>query len=818
VRDDWAMSLALLLALQAAPVARPVDLCEVAVATRADVARLFDVAQDPDDHDRADDGWVRVHADATEQARLRRAGFTLRVVQPDLARHYAERAAAESTLGPAAGTMGGFRTLAEIGAELDRLHNAYPSIVSAKYSIGSSLEGRPIWAVRLSDNPTVDEPNEPVAWFDALHHAREPMGAESLLLLVDWIASRYPADPTAKRMVETRQVVIVPCVNPDGYEYNRATNPNGGGMWRKNRRPNAGGSFGVDLNRNYGWEWGPSHPGSSSTPSDDTYHGTSGFSEPETRAVRDALLAHPPGMAVSAHTYSDLWLYAWGYEQVVTQDDARFQQYGARVAGQNGYAHGTPWQLLYIANGGSLDWGYGALGSFFFSPEIGSQNDGFWPAPSRIPALFEAVREPFLDVVRWTGGWAERRGATWTEVPGQGDGDAHVEPGETWDLVVELANGGVAPVSGALTLASNSVDAVVQNGTTPFSIGAGILPATASPSGPLAPAVPIALPLRVEFAPDAAIGSTLSFGVGIAFDGLVTPDVVTVRLGAPRVLLADDMEVADFGWTVTSTGANYAFQRAVPQQTTSGGNVAQPGSDDTPGAGTRCWVTGAAAGTSAGTNDVDGTTTLTSARFAASGFAGVELEYARWFACLPGTPLDDRLLVQISNDDGASWSQVENPSNANAWTKRAFDLGAILPLTDRMRLRITCADAPNNDLTEAAFDDLVVRAWSSLPTLGAWGTTTAGASARLFVDGPPNAPFRVRVGTAEQAGQPAPGAQGLAYLAGTVTDVATGTTGADGRAVVAWTLPTSAAQYLQVLVDEGGTQSAWSNLLRVNAP
>lgn len=812
------MSLVLLLALQSAPVARPVDLCEVAVASRAEVARLFDVAQDPDDHDRADDGWVRVHADAAEQARLRRAGFTLRVVQPDLARHYAERAAAESALGAAAGTMGGFRTLAEIGAELDRLHNAHPSIVSAKYSIGSSLEGRPIWAVRLSDNPGLDEPNEPVAWFDALHHAREPMGAESLLLLVDWIASRYPADPVAKRMVETRQVVIVPCVNPDGYEHNRATNPNGGGMWRKNRRPNAGGSFGVDLNRNYGWEWGPSHPGSSTNPSDDTYHGTSGFSEPETRAVRDALLAHPPGMAVSAHTYSDLWLYAWGYEQVVTQDDARFQQYGARVAGQNGYAHGTPWQLLYIANGGSLDWGYGALGSFFFSPEIGSQNDGFWPAPSRIPALFEAVREPFLDVVRWTGGWAERRGATWIQVPGLGDGDAHAEPGETWDLVVELANGGVAPVIGALTLASSSPQALVLNATTPFAVGAGILPVTASPSGPMIPAVPVALPLRVEFAPDAAIGSTLSFDLGIAFDGLATPDVVTVRLGAPRVLLADDMEVADFGWTVTSTGANYAFQRAVPQQTTSGGNVAQPGSDNTPGSGTRCWVTGAAAGTAAGTNDVDGTTTLTSARFSAAGFQSVELEYARWFACLPGSPLDDRLLVQVSNDDGASWSVVENPSNANAWTKRAFDLGAILPLTDRMRLRVTCADAPNNDLTEAAFDDLVVRAWSSLPTLGAWGATTVGSTARLFVDGPPNAPFRVRTATAEQPGQPAPGAQGLVYLAGSVTDVAAGTTGADGRAVVAWPVPTGAAQYLQVLVDEGGPQSAWSNLLRVNAP
>lgn len=376
----------------------------------------------------------------------------------------------------------------------------------------------------------------------------------------------------------------------------------------------------------------------------------------------------------------------------------------------------------------------------------------------------------------------------------------------------------MAPATGSLTLSSGSSAASVRNGSTSFAVGAGILPVVATSTGPLARATATALPLRVEFAPDAPEGAPIALDLGVGFDGLVTPDVVTVRLGAPRVLLADDMEVSDFGWAVTSTGVNYAFQRAVPQQTTSNGSVAQPGADATPGAGTRCWVTGAAAGSGAGTNDVDGTTTLTSPRFAASGFGGVELEYARWFACLPGTPLDDRLLVQVSNDDGATWVEVENPGNANIWTVRAFDLGAILPLTDRMRLRVTCGDNPNNDLTEAAFDDLVVRTWSSLPTLGAWGATSAGSGARLYVDGPAGVAYRVRVATAEQPGQAAPGAQGLVYLSGTVTDVAAGTTGADGRAVVSWTVPSGSALYLQVLLDEGGAQAAWSNLLRVNAP
>ncbi len=588
-------------------------------------------------------------------------------------------------------------------------------------------------------------------------------------------------------------------------------------MWRKNRRPNGDGTFGVDLNRNYGWEWGPQNPGSSGVTSDETYRGPSAFSEPETRAVRDALAAHPPGMSISAHTFGALWLYAWGYNTVVTTDDPLFQQYGQIATATNGFVHGTPWQTLYIANGVSLDWHY-SQGVFAFSPEIGGQSDGFWPLISRIPALFEDVRQPYLDIVRWSGGWAQRTGATWTQAAGEGDGDAYPEPGEAWDLAVTLANGGVAPVSGVLTLASSNPAVVVRNATVPFNVGPSVLPLTGTPSGPHTRATAALLPLRVEFAANAAIGNAYTLDLGIAFDGLVTPDVVSVLLGEPRVLAFDDMEVAAFGWTTTTSGANYAFERAVPQPTTSGGQEAQPGADTTPGAGTRCWVTGATAGGSASTNDVDGTTTLTSPRFHASGFGHIELSYARWFANLPGGPLDDHLLVQISNDDGATWAQLENPSNDNAWRTRTFNLEAFVPLTDRLRLRVTCADAPNNDLTEAAIDDLVLRAWSSLPTLGLWGATPAGASARLFVDGPPGSSYRVRIATAEQAGQTTPGTAGQTFLAGTITDLAMGTTGPDGNAIVSWTVASGAPAFLQVLIDEGGPQAAWSNLLRVNAP
>ena len=58
-----------------------------------------------------------------------------------------------------------------------------------------------------------------------------------------------------RNIVDSTEMYFIPCVNPDGYVYNETTNPNGGGYWRKNRRNNNDGSYGVDLNRNYGYEW-----------------------------------------------------------------------------------------------------------------------------------------------------------------------------------------------------------------------------------------------------------------------------------------------------------------------------------------------------------------------------------------------------------------------------------------------------------------------------------------------------------------------------------------------------------------------------------
>ena len=99
-------------------------------------------------------------------------------------------------------------------------------------------------------------------------------------------------------------------------------------MWRKNRRDNGGGSYGVDLNRNWGFNWGYNNIGSSGSPSSETYRGTAPFSEPETEAVRQFCNAHIFSIVLNFHSYSNLMLYSWSIPYApwgYTPDDATFQ-------------------------------------------------------------------------------------------------------------------------------------------------------------------------------------------------------------------------------------------------------------------------------------------------------------------------------------------------------------------------------------------------------------------------------------------------------------------------------------------------------------
>lgn len=273
-----------------------------------------------------------------------------------------------------------YRNFTEIRQMLLAIESSHAEIAKV-FDIGDSWEktagvpggSRDILAMKISDRVAVEE-NEPEVLIMALHHAREWPTVEIATALIENLTSSYGTDPRLSWLVDNREIWVVPVVNPDGYDYSLAYDD----MWRKNRRDNLDGTFGVDLNRNYNGSengdplgaWGGA--GSSNVTSNDVYCGAFPFSEPETQAIRDLARAHSFQIAFDVHAYGELVCWPWGYTTNLTEDDVDFVRIGSELAALNGY---TPQQSadMYLTTGDSLDWLYGSLDIYSILFEVGNE-------------------------------------------------------------------------------------------------------------------------------------------------------------------------------------------------------------------------------------------------------------------------------------------------------------------------------------------------------------------------------------------------------------------------------------------------------------
>jgi PKD repeat protein len=287
------------------------------------------------------------------------------------------------------GSMGGYLTYDEMLDELDAMHDQYPNIITPKTPISNfqTDEGRPIYHVRMSDNPSVNESGEPNVLYSAIHHAREPMSLMETIFFMWYLLENYGSDPEATFLIDHSQLFFVPCLNPDGYIYNEITDPNGGGMWRKNRRdhPNSN-NYGVDLNRNYSYGWGTT--GISFNTNSDVYCGTGPFSEPETQAMKWLAENYDFETAFNAHSYSPAILFPIGTtDEEFAEHHDYIQAYSNHMCEFNGYPAYKS-SGLYPASGDSDDYlykvdiGEGEKDTIFaHTPEVGSS---FWPGQGDI--------------------------------------------------------------------------------------------------------------------------------------------------------------------------------------------------------------------------------------------------------------------------------------------------------------------------------------------------------------------------------------------------------------------------------------------------
>jgi len=245
-----------------------------------------------------------------------------------------------------------YHPIAEINEFLVTFAKTNSDLVTLVPSAGKTIEGRDIPILVIS----VSNSNKPKILLLGGQHAREWIGPATVLYIANKLATTYKIDPVVTALLNKFDFVIVPVLNQDGYAYTWT----GDRLWRKNRRHNTGGSYGVDLNRNWGFHWCES--GASRIPSSDTYCGTGPASEPETQTIQNATLKYGPfAGAIDFHSYGQLIMRPYGYSSTPPPNDAELERVGdgmkdvMKAATGVVYTNQAIWQL-YLSAGSSADW------------------------------------------------------------------------------------------------------------------------------------------------------------------------------------------------------------------------------------------------------------------------------------------------------------------------------------------------------------------------------------------------------------------------------------------------------------------------------
>jgi hypothetical protein len=549
----------------------------------------------------------------------------------------------------------GYSDLNGVLLRMQEIAAAHPEIaryvdITETYHAPPTVEGRHLFALKISDNVAVDE-DEPAVLIVAAHHAREISTPEIGLQAASRLTAGYGTDPRITAAVDGHEIWIAPVWNPDGYDFVFTAQ----NMWRKNRRPFANGT-GVDQNRNYPQGWTASCAGSTSA-SSDTYKGPSAASEAETQTMMIWSQAERFAKVIDYHSSGREVLY--GYRCLSHPFTSWMRQEAVNLSRASGYGGLV---RLPSAEGEHPEWQFAKMGAYAFLIETHTQFQ-----PSYASALNEAalVWPGILTVL-------ER------PIPVSG-------------RVTDALTG--APIAARIDL----VNVAFANGETNNSGGAfggyhvfvppGTYDIRFSASG-YAPVV-----RRVT------VSST-------------TPsNVVDVQLSPPvpeEVVFADDFET-DTGWTrnpdATDNASLGLWERGDPQATSSEGTK-QLG---TTVSGVNDLSTGRLAGSSAGANDVDGGRTSIQSPIVTLPASGtITLSFSYYFAHGSNSSTADFLRVSIVAGGKTTVFQELGAANDDdaAWAAASVDVTAFAG--QAIRILIEAADASGASLVEAAIDDVKI--------------------------------------------------------------------------------------------------------------
>jgi len=280
--------------------------------------------------------------------------------------------------------LGVWQDYTALSAELQTIHNAYPNLTQV-ISIGKTAQNRDLWAIRITDNPTVEE-DEPEFFYNGSIHGDEPVGMEMTFYFMQHLLENYGTDTRISNLVNNMDLWIVPNMNWDGYSV-----------------PGRGNANNIDLNRNFP-EW-TSTPGGFGNMFDGPAPNTSG-KQPETIAMVNWRRTRNFVASANFHGGAQVVNYPWDVSPYVVDsyavhpDDAVFREFSKVYANQNpnllsggfagGITNGADW---YEITGGMQDWAVMYTGAFETTIEL--YNTKF-PSQTLLPTLWNNNRESML--------------------------------------------------------------------------------------------------------------------------------------------------------------------------------------------------------------------------------------------------------------------------------------------------------------------------------------------------------------------------------------------------------------------------------------
>ncbi|MGD2109581.1 MAG: M14 family metallocarboxypeptidase, partial [Phycisphaerae bacterium] len=645
-------------------------LVNVTLTSQADADTMLEISKDFWT-ERVGVGTVPFRVPPEQMRALADSGLAFSIVHEDVQRLIDEQRGARPA--EPAGWFDDFKTYDEVNAHIDTLVALRPDLVT-KLDLGQTLEGRSIYGMRVT--AVADVANAPAVLFNGTQHAREWISPMVCMYIADALVQTYDGDAEVQGLMDEVVFYIVPIVNADGYVYAWDVER----LWRKNRRDNGGSCFGVDNNRNWGFNWGDD-ASSSSDPCGQTFRGGGPFSEPETQVLRDFILAHPRILAhMDVHSYGQDLFSPYGEisGQPPEPDRTTFQTLNAELSAAIFAVHGMVYDArpsTSYLSGGCAVWTYNDRDILSWTLELRDEGTyGFLlPADQIIPTCeenFEGVKV-LAGYIALPFTFSFPQG-----LPGR------VTPNTEATVSVDITE-----VSGTVDPATAQVFMRI-GASGPFASG-NMSPLGGGSFEAVLPAVPCGSVIQYYFRAVSTTGSvrTSPEGAPAAVYGVEAIDTV--------IAMSDDIE-SDSGWTVGA--ADDDATTGVWVRVDPNGTAAQPEDDHTP-SGTHCWVTGqGAVGGGLGDNDVDeGKTTLYSPVLDLTDLDAI-VSYWRWYSNDTGAaPNTDVFVVDISSDGGGEWFEVETVGPAGlgtsgGWIHHEFRVGDVVDPTSEVILRFIASD------------------------------------------------------------------------------------------------------------------------------